>query len=140
MTRIRSTFTAVRTANCTMDSYLSQDESISQPVRVSQRFVVDVEADDILSTSEGFSTHLALSARTRPTRTEKNVWHVIEEGNCANSSGRFRRLLHTTASRKPEKYPREARAHKIELNLHQFQSETGDSLGEDADGWARLTF
>ena len=122
-----------------MGSYQFQEDPFSSSVRIGQRFAVDPDEDDLIFSAE-LQPSLVLPSRNPTSRTEKKVWHIIEESNGANSSGRFRRLLHSTATRKPEKYPCQAQSHKVELNLHQFQTESGDTLGEDTESWARLTF
>ena len=80
---------------------------------------------------------------TKTAWQEKGLWKgsVGEEPSPASSSGTFSRLLKTTVHRKPDKvvlgHPQ---PHIVTLNLHQFQTDNGDSLGEDPDSWARLTF
>lgn len=91
-----------------------------------------------LSPASGLYSNLTLVPTSRPVRLEKTVWYATEDTSPA-SSGNFGKLLRSTACRKPGKY-RSEEAHKVELNLHQFQSDSGDSLGEDPDSWARLTF
>ena len=103
------------------------------------KFPEDDEDDDFASFSGGLYSNLTLIPTPKSARMDKSVWH--REESASGSSGAFGRLLRTTACRKPEKYRYGCQeVHKVELNLHQFQSESGDSLGEDPDSWARLTF
>lgn len=104
------------------------------------KFSDDYEEEDFSSWSGGLYSNLTVVSTTRTAPSDKSVWHTVEEPS-PSSSGTFGRLLRSTACRKPDKYRDGAQeAHKVELNLHQFQSDSGDSLGEDPDSWARLTF
>lgn len=103
------------------------------------KFSDDYE-EDFPTLSGGLYSNLTVVSTSRSAYSDKSVWHAVEEP-ALSSSGTFGRLLRSTACRKPDKYRYGVQeAHKVELNLHQFQSESGDSLGEDPDSWARLTF
>ncbi len=104
------------------------------------KFSDDYEEEDFPLWSGGLYSNMTVVSTARPAHSDKSVWHAVEEPS-QSSSGTFGRLLRSTAYRKPDKYRYGVQeVHKVELNLHQFQSESGDSLGEDPDSWARLTF
>ncbi len=85
-------------------------------------------------------SNLTVLSVARSSRQEKGAWTIPTEeaSSTLDSSGTFSRLMRS-AGRKPEKLSHD-RPHAVTLNLHQFQMANGESLGEDPDHWARLTF
>ncbi len=69
------------------------------------------------------------------------VTYQLSENNSTSTgnSGTFGRLVRTTVG-KTVAHEKRSKAPVISLNLHRFQTECGDSLGDDPDVWARLTF
>lgn len=86
-----------------------------------------------------YSNGTVLTAR-RANPDKSGSLFPFEDSSLPDASGTFGRLLRS-AGRKPAKHPGGAStAHAVTLNLHQFQMANGESLGEDSDRWARLTF
>lgn len=88
-------------------------------------------------------SNLTVLSLARASLQEKGSWSTADidfaPGSGASSS--FSRLLNITAVQKPGKgSPSRPKASTVTLNLHQFQAANGESLGEDPDHWARLTF
>jgi hypothetical protein len=125
-------------------------ENVSRPMsplRISGYALYEDDFDDLELASDptppdSLYSNLTLVSVTRSGPSEKGIWFSPDlDNNPASSSGTFTRLVKTTVARKPEKTSGEhPQAHGVTLNLHQFQSDSGDSLGEDSDSWARLKF
>ncbi len=115
----------------------------TSPVRIS---VHDSRDDDLDAQPMGSTSptslysNLTVVAVTKNAWQEKGVWTVSDlEPGPASSSGTFSRLVKTHVHRKPDRVTR-PEPQGVTLNLHQFHMDNGDSLGEDPDSWARLTF
>ena len=113
--------------------------------RASTQYIYDDDFEDdpdTLNAPASLYSNLTVVSVTKAAWRDKTTWFGAEnEAAPASSSGTFTKLLRTTVRRRPEKMTSEhPESHSVTLNLHQFQSESGESLGEDPEGWARLTF
>lgn len=92
--------------------------------------------------SDSRSSRATLVAVAKTAWQDKNLWRLSDiEPSPASASGKFRRILKGAVGRKADKRVSEQpRPQRITLNLHQFYLENGDSLGEDPERWAKLTF
>lgn len=136
----------------TMDNFSTEPSShrpfdlpVIRPGRRSSRYIYDDEIDDELDVSNAPASlyaNMTVVSVTKAAWRDKSPWLGSEgEPAPASSSGTFSRLVRTTVRRKPEKtHVDHPEPHSVTLNLHQFQTDAGDSLGEDPEGWARLTF
>lgn len=118
---------------------------VISPDRTSTRYIYDDDFEDEPDTPDApasLYSNLTVVSVTKAAWRDKATWFGSEnEAAPASSSGTFTKLLRTTVRRKPEKTTVDhPEPHSVTLNLHQFQSDTGESLGEDPEGWARLTF
>lgn len=112
-------------------------------VRISDYSLYDDELDDEQEPSEApasLYSNMTVVSVTKAAWQEKGMWRgaTDNEPGLASSSGTFGRVLNTAVQRKPDKLRQQP--HGVKLNLHQFQTDSGDSLGEDPDSWARLKF
>lgn len=121
------------------------------PVRISGYALYEDDFEDLElpKSPPSLYSNLTLVSVSKTAPLEKGMWHAAEmEPNPSSSSGTFTRLLKTTVQRnsvtvngKPNKTETaHPEAHGVTLNLHQFHSDSGDSLGDDPDSWARLRF
>ena len=112
------------------------------PVRIS---AVDDDFEDDIEPPRGPSSlysNVTVMQVAKAAWRDKGIWRGDDsETVAASSSGPFGRLLQTTVRRNADKVVLDhPQVHGVTLNLHQFQADNGDSLGEDPDSWARLTF
>ena len=129
----------------TSTPWRSFDLPIIRPGRASTRYIYDDDFEDEMDAPDAppsLYSNLTVVSVTKAAWRDKTAWLGSEnEPAPASSSGTFTKLLRTTVGRKPEKMSLDhPEPHAVTLNLHQFQSDSGDSLGEDSDGWARMTF
>jgi hypothetical protein len=114
------------------------------PVRISSYSLYDDDFDDVGEPPEGptsLYSNLTVLQVAKAAWQDKGIWRGDNEPGPASSSGTFGRLLKTTVHRKPDKVILgRPQPHGVTLNLHQFHTDNGDSLGEDPDSWARLKF
>lgn len=112
-----------------LDSYLYDDDFEDEP--------------DAVRAPASLYSNMTVVTVTKASWGDKAGWLASEmmDPAPASSSGTFSRLVRTTVRRKPEKRSLDTpEAHLVTLNLHQFHTDAGDSLGEDPEGWAKLTF
>lgn len=120
-----------------------QEPSIS-PLKIARPFSKSYDQrweDPDDGMMEGIYSNNTLESDESPQPTPEYVTYHLMESNPApaGSSGTFGRLVRTTV-RKNFAQDKSNKVPVISLNLHRFETENGDSLGDDPDVWARLTF
>jgi hypothetical protein len=136
----------MKNLNSTSNGLRAVDVPMTSPVRISNRDGYDEEdfeePPEWSTTPTSLYSNMTVVAVTKNAWQEKGVWTSSDlEPGPASSSGTFSRLFKSHVHRKPERAsPGRPEPHGITLNLHQFHTDNGDSLGEDPDSWARLTF
>ena len=117
---------------------------IASPVRIAGYALYEDDFDDTETAKSPPSlySNLTLVSVGRSGPSQKGIWYSPElDSTPPSSSGTFTRLVKSTVARKPGKsMAQQPEAHGVTLNLHQFHSDSGDSLGEDPESWARLRF
>lgn len=125
-----------------LNLYTTPTESIEPPTTNPVRISSLALYDDDSAGAESLYSNITLTATTKTRWHSKTAWQVADlEPSPANTSGAFRRILKSTVQRKVGRSAfGNSAPHGVTLNLHQFQTDSGESLGEDPERWAKLTF